>query len=193
MTAIDWSEGRWTNDPAALERDGAGALTVTAIEGSDAWLRTAYGFAHDTEHALLAPLAVGEAMEVTLRAEWSGEFDQAGIFVRLDAERWVKAGLEFADQHLQLGAVVTAGMSDWSTGMADDWATASVTVRVSRWDDALIIRARADGGEWRLVRLAPFDGSAPASAGPFLCGPTRAGFRATFTDWVRGPADDEIH
>ncbi|HEX5857587.1 MAG TPA: DUF1349 domain-containing protein [Microbacterium sp.] len=193
VNAIDWADGRWTHDPEHVVRDDAGSLTATAVEGSDAWLRTAYGFAHDTEHALLAPLAVGEAMEVALRAEWKGEFDQAGIFVRADAERWVKTGLEFADGHLQLGAVVTAGVSDWSTGHADEWAAASVTVRVSRWEDALIIRARADEGEWRLVRVAPFDGSVPAFGGPFLCGPTRAGFRATFLRWTRGPADEEIH
>ena len=35
---------------------------MTAAEGSDAWRPTAYGFVHDTEHALLAPLPVGAAI-----------------------------------------------------------------------------------------------------------------------------------
>ena len=200
MNPVDWSAGRWTHDPEVVDievvdDDGEGSgrrLTAIAAEASDAWRTTAYGFVHGSEHALLAPLSVGEAMEVTFTAEWAAEFDQAGLFVRIDDRRWVKAGLEYADGHMGLGAVVTDDVSDWSVGQIDEWRAASVTMRVSRWPDALIIRARADGGDWRLVRLAPF-GSEDASAGPFLCAPSRSGFAATFTRWDRGPADAAIH
>jgi uncharacterized protein len=209
VNPVDWSAGRWTNDPELVDidvveidlvdvaddegREASRRLTAIAAEGSDAWRTTAYGFVHGSEHALLAPLAVGEAMEVTFTADWAAEFDQAGVFVRIDDRRWVKAGLEYADGHMGLGAVVTDDLSDWSVGQIDEWRTASVTMRVSRWPDALIIRARADGGDWRLVRLAPFDSSEDAAAGPFLCAPTRSGFAATFTSWDRGPADETIH
>jgi regulation of enolase protein 1 (concanavalin A-like superfamily) len=188
---IRWPSGTWTNPPrSAVEEDH---LDVTAEEGSDAWRRTAYGFVHDSAHALLAPLLVGEAMDVTLRAPWDGQFDQAGIFVRVDSEHWMKAGLEYADGHLGLGAVVTAGSSDWSVGHVDEWHESEITVRVSRWADALIVRARADDGPWRLVRVAPFDGAAAASAGPFLAAPTRAGFTVRFLRWTRSAADTDLH
>src|SRR6478609_4262917 len=49
---IPWAEGRWTHDPAHVEIVGDG-LVVTARAGSDAWRTTAYGFIHDSEHALL--------------------------------------------------------------------------------------------------------------------------------------------
>ncbi|HWV50475.1 MAG TPA: DUF1349 domain-containing protein, partial [Microbacterium sp.] len=146
---IPWQQGTWTHPPATVSDDGH--LDATAVEGSDAWRHTAYGFVHDTEHALTAPLAVGEAMEVSFRAPWDGQFDQAGVFVRIDDTRWIKAGLEFADGHLGLGAVVTDGRSDWSVGFVDEWRDAEITVRVSRWPDAVIVRARADDGDWRLV------------------------------------------
>lgn len=188
---IPWTEGTWTHAPAAV--GGTDHLDVTAVEGSDAWRRTAYGFVHDTEHALVAPLAVGEAMDVSFRAPWDGQFDQAGVFVRIDAERWIKAGVEFADGHLGLGAVVTDGGSDWSVGWVDEWRDSEITVRVSRWPDAVIVRARADEGEWRLVRVAPFDGEAAASAGPFLAAPTRAGLTVRFTRWQRSAADTDLH
>lgn len=188
---IPWTDGTWTHAP--LSQNGEAELDVTAVEGSDAWRHTAYGFVHDTEHALLAPLAVGEAMEVTFRAPWSGEFDQAGIYVHIDEEHWMKAGVEFADGHLGLGAVVTDIRSDWSVGFVDEWIDARITVRVSRWADALIVRARADDGEWRLVRVAPFDGDAAASAGPHLAAPTRAGLTVRFTRWVRDAADSALH
>lgn len=189
---IPWSTGDWTNPPLSID-GGDDDLEVTAVEGSDAWRHTAYGFVHDTEHALLAPLAVGDAMEVSFRAPWSGEFDQAGIFVRIDDEHWVKAGVEFADGHLGLGAVITALRSDWSVGRVDDWIDSDITVRVSRWRDAVIVRARADEGDWHLVRVAPFDTDAAASAGPFLAAPTRSGLTVRFTRWARTPADSALH
>ncbi|GAA1544444.1 regulation of enolase protein 1 (concanavalin A-like superfamily) [Microbacterium ginsengiterrae] len=189
---IAWKDGTWTHAPeTASHRDGT--LTVTAKEGSDAWLRTAYGFVHDSAHALLAPLSVGEAMEVTFRAPWDGQFDQAGIFVQIDDERWVKTGVEFADDHLGLGAVVTDRFSDWSVGHVDHWRELPITMRVSRWPDALIVRARAGEEDWRLVRVAPFDGSATASAGPFLAAPTRAGLQVEFLRWERSAADTALH
>ncbi|MFB4350491.1 DUF1349 domain-containing protein [Microbacterium sp. CR_7] len=189
---IPWTQGTWTTAPAAID-SADDRLAVTADEGSDAWRHTAYGFVHDTEHALLAPLGVGDAVEVSFRAPWTGQFDQAGVFVRADDEHWVKAGVEYADGHLGLGAVVTAVRSDWSVGHVDDWLDSEITVRVSRWADAVIVRARADDRPWRLVRVAPFDGEATASAGPFLAAPTRAGLTVTFTRWVRTAADDTLH
>ncbi len=189
---IAWNEGTWTTPPAASSVTGS-HLDVTAREGSDAWRHTAYGFVHENAHALLAPLAVGEAMEVSFRAPWDGQFDQAGVFVQIDDEHWMKAGLEFADGHLGLGAVVTDIRSDWSVGFVDEWHGSEITVRVSRWADALIVRARADDGEWRLVRVAPFDGDAVASAGPFLAAPTSANLVVKFSRWERSAADGALH
>ncbi|WP_336630885.1 MULTISPECIES: DUF1349 domain-containing protein [unclassified Microbacterium] len=189
---IEWTEGRWTNAPAASETIG-GALRVTAVEGSDAWRRTAYGFVHDSEHALVAPLPVGSAMEVVVDADFSGEFDQAGLFVRADAERWTKAGVEFADGVLGAGAVVTDGRSDWSVGAVPEWAGRRLRVRISRGEDALTVRAGIDGEPLRLLRVAPFPGDLVAEAGPFLCAPTRAGFEVVFTGWRRTAADLSLH
>ena len=193
METVAWESGSWTTAPVSSSiLDGA--LAAEAAEGSDAWLRTAYGFTHDNEHALLAPLEVGESMEVGFHGDFTGEFDQAGVFVRADAERWVKAGVESADGHLGLGAVVTNGASDWSVGHVDEWAGRGLILRVSRWADALIIRARsAEDEHWRLVRLAPFPGDVAVAAGPFLAAPTRSGLVVTFTSWTRGAADAEIH
>ncbi len=189
---IAWKDGTWTHAPESVSHHD-GTLVVTAKEGSDAWRRTAYGFVHDSAHALLSPLGVGEAMEVTFRAAWDGQFDQAGLFVRVDDEHWVKSGVEFADGHLGLGAVVTAGHSDWSIGYVDDWLDRGITVRVSRWADAIIVRGRADGDDWRLVRVAPFDEGAVAAAGPFLAAPTRAGLTVRFLRWERTTADAALH
>src|SRR3954464_4292461 len=116
-----WSSGTWTAPPVAASEDG-GDLLVTAVEGSDAWRHTAYGFVHDDAHALLAPLEHPGAVEVTFDAGYDQQFDQAGLMIRADAETWVKTGVEFSDGVPQLGAVVTVGRSDWSVAPVPDWA-----------------------------------------------------------------------
>ena len=192
LSPVSWAEGAWTTPPAAVAEDGTDLL-VTCVEGSDAWRTTSYGFIHDTEHALVAPLPSDSAMEVVFTADYAEQFDQAGIFVVAAQDRWIKAGVEFADGHPQLGAVVTNPVSDWSVASVDAWHGRRVRVRVSRSGDALTIRAGLDGDDLSLVRLAPFPADARAAAGPFTCAPTRAGLVVRFHEWASGPADEALH
>ncbi|MFT2694205.1 DUF1349 domain-containing protein [Clavibacter zhangzhiyongii] len=192
MTDIDWTSGTWTTAPAHVEV-ADGGLRVTAVEGSDAWRTTSYGFVHDTEHALLAPLDQGAAMEVSFRLDLSARFDQAGIFVKVDDRTWTKAGVERSDGEDGLGAVVTRGMSDWSLAPVPGWHGRLVTIRASRSGDALTVRARVDDEPWQLVRVAPLDAHAAVTAGPMCCAPTRAGLTVHFTAWRSGPADAGLH
>lgn len=190
--AVPWADGRWTNAPVAVRSAGE-FLLVTAREESDAWRHTEYGFVHDTEHALLAPLGVGEAMEVDFLAAFDQEFDQAGIFVRATEEQWVKAGVEFADGALQAGAVVTNGRSDWSVAPVPEWHGKVVTIRASRSETAITLRIGVDGAELRLLRLLPFGADLQAEVGPLISAPTRAGLEVEFRAWRRGPADASLH
>lgn len=189
---IPWSDGSWTHPPVHVEPVGD-TLRVTAAEGSDAWRHTSYGFVHDTEHALLRPLAVGRAVEVDFLCALSGQFDQAGAYVRFDDEHWVKAGVEHSDGVDMLGAVVTMGRSDWSTAPVPDWSGRVVTIRISRAEESLTVRARVDGSPSHLVRLAPTPPGADASVGPFLCAPTRSGFTVDLLAWRETEADASLH
>ncbi|MBP1241105.1 regulation of enolase protein 1 (concanavalin A-like superfamily) [Frigoribacterium sp. PvP120] len=192
MIDVDWSTGSWTTAPARVEV-GDDGMRVTAVEGSDAWRVTSYGFVHDTEHALLAPLEQGTAVEVSFRLDLSAQFDQAGVFVRVDDETWTKAGVERSDGEDGLGAVVTRGVSDWSLAPVPGWHGREVTVRASRSGDALTVRARVDDEPWRLVRVSPLDPDAAATAGPMCCAPSRDGLTVHFTAWRTGPADEGLH
>ncbi len=191
VKTIDWDAGRWTNHPVASERSGDDLL-VTAVEGSDAWRTTSYGFVHDSEHALVVPLESGRAVEVDFVAEFSEQFDQAGVFLRSDDEHWIKAGVEFADGAPQVGAVVTWPNSDWSASPVSEWAGQVVTVRASRSGDAITFRAGVDG-QLGLIRLAPVPPDASIEAGPMVCAPTRAGLTVRFTGWRETPADASLH
>ncbi|WP_150307436.1 DUF1349 domain-containing protein [Planctomonas psychrotolerans] len=192
MTNISWAAGQWTNDPADV-RETPDGLRVTAREGSDAWRITSYGFVHDSEHALLAAFEQESAMEVRFRLDFAGQFDQAGIFVRVDEENWIKAGVELSDGMESLGAVVTRGSSDWSLSPVPDWAGEWVTIRASRSGNALTVRARVDAEPWRLVRVAPLAADAAVQAGLFCCAPTRDGFTVLFSGWRKTPADESLH
>ncbi len=190
-TDVPWGEGHWTTEPAAVRTDG-GHLLVTPHERSDLWRTTSYGFIHDDGHGLLVGLPDATAVEVTFRAGFDQQFDQAGVLVRADDRHWVKAGIEHADGAPQLGAVVTREVSDWSTAPVPRWFGREVTVRASRRGDALTVRARTDG-DWQLVRLAPIDPSLMWRAGPFCCSPSRGGLEVVFTRFAIGPADESLH
>lgn len=192
VSTVPWAVGRWTAPPASVAEED-GDLLVEAVEGSDAWRTTAYGFVHDAEHALLAPLEADDAVEVTFTAAFSGQFDQAGLFVRAGDVAWAKAGLEDADGILAAGAVVTNPISDWSVGAVPAWSDRRVTIRVSRLHDALVVRARAGDDPFSLVRVAPFPVGLPLQAGPFVCAPTRSGLVVRFHAWRRVPPDVTLH
>lgn len=189
---VRWDEGRWTTPPAGVEADGD-ELVVTAVEGSDAWRITSYGFVHDDEHALLVPLPPDTAVEVEFDVTMSEQFDQAGLFLRASANRWAKSGIEFADGVVNLGAVVTDEKSDWSSAPMPHWAGRRATVRASRSGDAVTVRAGVDDEPLRLVRLFPLDPAVALEAGPYLCAPTRAGLTVRFQRWELTEPDASLH
>ncbi|GAA2161895.1 hypothetical protein FHX52_3454 [Humibacillus xanthopallidus] len=184
--------GTWTTHPVHVEW-GAGALHVTAARGSDAWRHTAYGFVHETEHALIAPMSTDSAIEVSFTLDYDQQFDQAGLLVRESASEWIKAGVEVSDGLPQVGAVVTHGTSDWSVAPVPEWAGREVTVRASRSGDAVTVRARVDGEPWRLVRVAHLDPDVAVSAGLYCASPTRSGLVVTFTGYCAGEPDTSLH
>ena len=184
--------GTWTHEPEAVTFDGD-VLRVTAVGGSDAWRTTSYGFVHDSEHALLQPIAGPASVEVSFVLDHTEQFDQAGVFLRVDDRTWIKAGVEFSDGVPPLGAVVTREFSDWSGAPVAEWAGRVVTVRASRDGDAVTVRAWAAGEEPRLVRVAYLDPDAVVSAGLLCAAPTRAGLTVTFTGYRVGEPDGSLH
>ena len=192
LRPLPWSAGTWLHEPERAREDGADLL-VTAAHGSDLWRTTSYGFVRDSAPALLAPLPGGRAVEVDVLVDLPGLYDQAGLLLRVDEETWTKAGVETSDGAPQLGAVVTRGVSDWSLAPVPEWSGTVVTLRASRSGDAVALRARSDGGPWRLVRVAPLDPAAEVAAGPFCAAPDSPGLTVRFTGWRTGPADANLH
>lgn len=188
-----WSDGRWTTDPVSA-REESGHLLVEAAHGSDFWEKTLYGFQRGSGHALLAAWDEAEAVEVSFELRGLDQlYDQAGLMLWAGADQWIKAGVEVNDGVLSVGAVVTAGYSDWSLAPVPEWNGRIVTIRASRSKDAVILRAKAADQGWRTIRVARFVPSGRTEAGPFVCAPERAGLQVRFTRWSTSDADPELH
>ena len=191
-TTIPWTEGKWHTAPKAA-RELGNHLVVEAVEGSDYWEKTLYGFQHDSGHALLALWDERDAIEVSFELRGFTElYDQAGLMLWHGPRHWIKAGVELIDGVPHLGAVVTSEFSDWSCAPVPEWADGIVTIRASRSGDAVMLRACVNGGAWRMLRVAPFR-YVGAQAGPYSCAPKRAGFEVTFTRWSRTEPDADLH
>ena len=189
-----WRAGRrhrdWLNPPARVVRE-QDDLLVTATEGSDLWRTTSCGFVPDTGHALLAD-PDGTAAEVTFVPDVTAQPDQAGLRGPGRRGAVVKAGVELSDGVLQLGAVVTRGVSDWSVAPVPEWAGQAVVVRASRAGEALTVRARSGDGPWRPVRVAPLP-TGPLRVGLVCCAPTRSGLVVRSTDLRLVDGDASLH
>lgn len=190
---IAWHSGQWTTAPVSVTEEGLN-LKVESREGSDYWEKTLYGFQRDSGHSLLAAWDQDEAMEVTFELDAFTElYDQAGLMLMNAPGQWIKAGIEINDGIPQLATVVTHEYSDWSLAPVPEWVGERVTIRASRLNDAVIIRARTGKHPWRTVRVAPFPARTESQAGPFVCSPTRSGLIVTFTRWVSTQPDSDIH
>ena len=175
----------WLNEPARWSATDA-RLDVVTDDRTDFWRQTHYGFTRDTGHFFGAEVVGDFTAALRIRATYEALYDQAGLMVRVDAENWLKAGIELSDGVPMLGSVLTRDFSDWATGRfegdaADFWLRVTVAKGVVR------LQASTDGVRWPLLRLAPFPVSPRYRVGPMCCTPERAGLAVGFSDFSIGP------
>lgn len=182
----------WLNEPAGWRFED-GAIVVDVDAGTDFWRHTHYGFVRDNGH-LLAVREPGDFVAVVeVDADYRDRYDQAGLMVRLDEERWIKAGIEL-DGAFQMSAVVTHERSDWSvTPLAA--RPERLGLRVTRSGDAITVEYAlgglgegapegSSGATWLLHRLAWFPPGEPVLVGPMAAAPDGGGFTARFRRWT---------
>ena len=174
--------GQWLNPPPRAEFAPDGLLVETG-KGSDFWRETHYGFTRDSGHFLGVETGDGFTAQLRIRARFETLYDQAGLMVRIDERRWIKAGIELSDGRASLGSVLTDGRSDWATGPFEGDAS-DFWMRASLREGVLRLQASRDGRHWPLVRLCPFPLSERYLVGPMACTPERAGLEVRFSDWA---------
>ena len=212
LTSFADERFQWINAPEKTSQAADGStLSVTPALGCDFWARTFYGprpMIKADGAALVAP--VPAAAEVTLSVGFTlkavGQFDQAGAFIYVDDDTFVKAGIEFCDNVPRLSVVVTnGGFSDWSTQLLPFLA---LRLRVSKLapgpvqGPALLVEAAPyeegatfdSPGDWQFVRVASLrSGDKPWRMGVAAAGPVKAGSSAQFHYVHIGPKLKPTH
>jgi regulation of enolase protein 1 (concanavalin A-like superfamily) len=185
-------DGVWLNEPARWTAQGD-SLEIVTDKATDFWQKTHYGFCRDSGHFLGFRTAEAFTAELRIQANFQDLYDQASIMVRIDAEHWIKAGIEFSDGRAMLSSVLTSGQSDWATAPYEHDAR-DFRMRVTVAGGVLRLQTSADGKTWPLVRLAPFPKAQSYQVGPMACTPEREGLPVRFTGFsVRPPLGKELH
>ncbi len=156
-------------------------------EKTDFWRKTHYGFIRDDGHFRHVAAPGDFSASVAFRGDYEELYDQAGLMLRLDAQTWIKAGIEYVAGQRMLSAVVTRDVSDWSTMPLPgdpDW----IHLRLTRIGTAVHVHwaPNPDPAAFRMLRLTWFP-AGPARVGPMCCSPQRGGFRVRFGSFDLGP------
>ncbi|WP_093502353.1 DUF1349 domain-containing protein [Phytopseudomonas straminea] len=183
---VDFRSGQWLNAPATSEVSKH-SLTITTDSNTDFWRETHYGFTRDTGHFLGVATTDGFTATLRIQGEFRSLYDQAGLMVRIDENRWVKTGVEFTDGEAFLSTVVTDGKSDWSVSQPFK-ELEDFYIQVTLSNGAMRIQASRDGRFWPLLRLAPFPVASTYQVGPTACTPERSGLAVRFSEFEITPA-----
>lgn len=178
----------WLNPPPAWDHE-AGVLHVTTGENTDFWRRTHYGFIRDDGHFRFTTVTGDFTAEVSVAADYSALYDQAGLMLRVDHRNWIKTGIEYTDGGVHFSTVVTReDFSDWSQQRLPDTAARGLDIRLTRHGEALRVQFRLADGPWTMARLAMLPMADAAQVGMMCCTPQRAGLHAVFTGFQILPA-----
>ena len=124
----------WLNPPPH-HTVGDGTLTVRTAKETDFWRETHYDFTRDNGRFFGSSVVNAFTAQLRVRAKYEELYDQAGIMIRIDDRRWVKAGIENSDGENLLSSVLTIERSDWASGAyahdsSNFWLRATVSAGV---------------------------------------------------------------
>ncbi len=187
-----FTQGSWLNAPEKFTRDEA-QLRVTTDANTDFWRTTSYGFIRDSGHFFGTHVDGAFTAQLHVAAQYSALYDQAGMMVRIDAQHWIKCGVEFSDGQLLLSTVLTLDKSDWAVSLAPAMPN-GFWLRVTVEKGVIRVQYSTDGLRWPLLRLAPFPEAGHYLVGPMCCTPERGGLEVVFSQFSLGPAlQKELH
>jgi len=173
-------EFHWLNPPQDYSL--ANGLHITTDPGTDFWQRTHYGFRNDNGHCLLTELASNFQLTTSVQFHPKNQYDQCGLFLRLDQDNWIKASTEYINPQIsELGSVVTnLGHSDWATAeISSD--IQHMWYRISRRGSDFLLQNSNDGRNWRQLRITHLHTAADTlQVGIYACSPKNGRFQCTF-------------
>lgn len=179
------TEAKWLNPPKHWRMDGT-SLACSADPKTDFWRRTFYGYVTDNGHFYYRRVSGDFTTVVKVSGQYHDLYDQSGLMVRIDAENWMKCGVEFVDGHQNMSVVYTRGFSSWATGRLPE-GTSSLWLKVVRKGPALDILHSLDGTNFVESGVGYLGTAGSVMVGPMCAAPEGKGFEARFDDWTVKP------
>ena len=181
---LNTSELQWTRAPKTYDIQ-PGRISVTTEPGTDLWQRTYYGFQNDNA-PVLQMKTTEQYFSFTVKTAFDSKrrFDQCGVVLYLNSENWLKASVEYENEHFQrLGSVVTnRGYSDWATTDIDA-SIREMWYRLSRRGADYCLECARDGTHFNQMRICHlWEGTDEIQFGVYACSPEKSSFEAVFTD-----------
>src|SRR5258708_5207598 len=186
MTTPVQAEFHWFNEPPSWSAAGD-TITLTTAPKTDFWRKTHYGFIRDNGHFYYQRVSGDFTMDVKFSGKYNALYDHAGFMVRLDAENWLKTGVEFVHDVQHVSAVVTRDFSDWSVVPVVDQPPA-IWLRLARIKEAVEIKYSFDGTTFTMLRMLYFPPVAALDAGIMAASPEGSGFTVVFDGLKIQPA-----
>ena len=171
----------WINEPDQWQQT-ANSLKMQVTPKTDFWRITHYGFTVDDGPFYYAQMGGEFEAVVKITGQYKTRFDQMGLMIRKDEQTWIKTGIEYVDDHVNLSAVVTHEHSDWNMISLPD-NPGSVWLKAVRRLDAVEISYSLDGQSFAVMRLAYFPANAPVMVGMMAASPDGDGFEALFEEF----------
>ncbi len=174
----------WFNEPEYRITDGA--LEIETHLDTDFWQTTHYGFNRDNGHCLLTKVDFNFSLEVRTEFSYREQYDQCGLFIRVDERNWIKVSVELeGNRWSRLGSVVTnLGYSDWATKDIEE-PVHIMWYRIQKCGADFLIESSSDGTTWKQMRIAhlhkPFTS---LDIGLYACSPKESSFTAKFSNLV---------
>ncbi len=174
---------QWYNEPDIWKIIDDTSLSMFVTPNTDFWRKTHYGFTVD-DGPFYYSIEGGEfELYVKITGAYKTRFDQMGVMIRIDEKTWIKTGVEYVNQRINLSAVVTHQNSDWSMVELKQRPT-SVWLQVTRRLDAIEIKYSLNNTDFTVMRLAYFPDNVPVMVGLTAASPDGNGFDALFEDFA---------
>lgn len=177
------SDLKWTREPKKYDIS-EDTISIVTEPGTDLWQRTYYGFQHD--NAPVLQMSTNEKyFSFVVKTEFDSKrlFDQCGVVMYLDSDNWLKASIEYENEHFQrLGSVATNhGYSDWASTDIDA-AVKSMWYRFSRRGSDYCVECSEDGVSFKQMRICHmWEGAEEIRFGIYACSPEQSSFEAKFS------------
>lgn len=168
----------WLNQPQKWEVKDQ-ILSLITIPKSDFWQKTHYDFSLDTGSFYYTRHKGEFEVVVKISGDYNSQYDQMGIMIRLDEKTWMKTGIEYVDEEINISAVSTNNRSDWSM-IKLDFNPKDLWIKAIRKLDAIEIYYSLNNKSYSMFRLAYFPKNVTCMVGLMAASPKGNGFKANF-------------